>query len=100
MIVYGVSDLVGRFHPVSFMLTSHETILDFDVFYMGLSDLAVFFYIEYDPEYTMQDACDASLASIRKLFPNVKCLMCFFHVKKNVKDNLLKQNLLLKEKKR
>ena len=37
----------------------------------------------------MQDACDASLTSIRKLFPNVKCLMCFFHVKKNVKDNLL-----------
>jgi len=53
LIVYGISDQVGRFHPVSFMLTSHETIVDFDVFYKGFSDLAIFFNIEYDHEYIM-----------------------------------------------
>lgn len=98
LIVYGISDQVGRFHPVSFMLTSHETQVDFDEFYKGLINLANFFNIEYDPEYIMQDACDASLNAIKNYFPNIISLMCFFHVKKNIKDNLVKNNLLPKEK--
>ena len=35
LIVYGVSDSVGKFHPVSFMISSHETQHDFVVFYEG-----------------------------------------------------------------
>ena len=98
LIVYGISDQVGRFHPVSFMLTSHETQVDFDEFYKGLINLANFFNIEYDPEYIMQDACDASLNAIKNYFPNIFSLMFFFHLKKNIKDNLVKNNLLPKEK--
>ena len=80
LIVYGVSDQVGRFHPVSFMLTSHEPIQDFGVFYKGLTELAEFFDIEYDPEFIMQDACPASEASMKSFFSEVKTLMCYFHV--------------------
>ena len=98
LIVYGISDQVGRFHPVSFMITSHETKEDFDLFYAGLIELAEIFDIEYDPEYIMQDACDASLNSIKEFFPEVIPLMCFFHVKKNVKDNIAADNMLPKEK--
>ena len=96
LIVYGLSDQVGRFHPVSFMITSHEKEEDFDVFYQGLVNLAEFFDIEFDPEYIMQDACDASLNSILKFFPEVLPLMCYFHVKKNVKETVAKENLLSK----
>ena len=71
LIVYGISDQVGRFHPVSFMLTSHETQVDFDEFYKGLINLANFFNIEYDPEYIMQDACKMLVKSnFTKLGPN------------------------------
>ena len=45
----------------------------------------------------MQDSCDASLNSIRKFFPEVQYLMCYFHVKKNVKDKC--DNLISKKKK-
>ena len=98
LIVYGLSDQVGRFHPVSFMITSHEAREDFDVFYKGLVELADFFGIEFDPEYIMQDACDASLNAILNFFPEVTPLMCYFHVKKNVKEKVTKENLLPKEK--
>ncbi len=84
LVVYGISDQVGRFHPVSFMLTSHETIVDFEDFYQGLIGITESFDIEYDLEYIMQDACDASKIAVLKYFPNVKILMCYFHVKKNV----------------
>ncbi len=33
LIVNGVSDAVGKFHPASFMVTSHETEDDFSLFY-------------------------------------------------------------------
>ena len=33
LIVFGVSDAVGKFHPVSFMITSHETQHNFEEFY-------------------------------------------------------------------
>ena len=98
LVVYGLSDQVGRFHPVSFMITSHETIPDFDIFYGGMVDLADLFDIEFDPEYIMQDACDASLNTVKRIFPEVKVLMCYFHVKKNVKENVRNDDLLPKEK--
>ena len=85
LIVYGVSDQVGRFHPVCFMITSHETEEDFKFFYTGLVNLAESFDVEYDPEFLMQDACPASEKAVKFFFPEVIILMCYFHVKKNVR---------------
>ena len=47
----------------------------------------------------MQDACPASRNAILDSFPNVKFLMCYFHVKKNVRDhkNLLKDKEVIKK---
>ena len=36
LIVFGVSDLIGQFHPVSFMISSHETEKDFDYFFTSI----------------------------------------------------------------
>ena len=99
LIVYGVSDSEGKFHPVSFMISSHETQQDFTVFYQGLIKEAEKLDINYEPEIIMQDACPASRNAILDFFPNVKFLMCYFHVKKNVRDhkNLLKDKDAYKE---
>ncbi len=84
LIVYGVSDQAGRFHPACFMLTSHEQEEDFAYFYESLSDLAHLLDVEFDPSYIMQDACDASYNAAKEFFPEATYLMCYFHVKKNV----------------
>ena len=54
---------------------------------MQLSDLMD---IEYDSDYIMQDACPASRSAILEFFPNIVLFMCYFHVKKNIKDNCKK----------
>ena len=43
----------------------------------------------------MQEACPASRKAVLKVFKNAKILMCYFHVKKNVKENC--KHLLTKE---
>jgi len=70
------------------MLTSHESEEDFIVHYDGLVNLTNVMGLEYDLEYLMQDACPASRKAVLNFFPNVKILMCYFHVKKNVRENI------------
>lgn len=36
----------------------------------------------------MQDACYASFNAVRSVFPNAIVLMCYFHVKTNIRKNL------------
>ena len=70
LLVYGVSDIQGHFHPICFMLTSHETEQDFDYFFNELIEQSDLMDIEYNPKFMMQDACQASLNSIKKLLPD------------------------------
>jgi len=82
-----VSDKCGQFHPVAFVVTSHETTEDFKIFYEALIDMCKTLKVKYKPVYIMQDACPASKEAILLFFPNVIILMCYFHVKKNVRDH-------------
>lgn len=75
LVVYGVSDLIGQFHPISFMITSHETEEHFNFFFKGLIMQCDQMNIEFHPAYIMQDAYRASYNSIKKYFPDCKVLM-------------------------
>ena len=61
--VFAVTDMHGQLHPIAFMITSFETVYDFDQFYFGLIQLAENLNLNFDPEYIMQDACEASYNS-------------------------------------
>ena len=86
LIVLSRTDAVHRVHPIAFCLTSHEQEIDFTNFYEGLITLSDDLDIEFDPEYIVQDAWDASYNAATNLFENVSILMCYFHVMKNCKD--------------
>ncbi len=43
---------------------------------MVRKELAAELDIEFEPQFIMQDACNAAL----NVFPNVKVLMCYYHV--------------------
>jgi len=66
------------------MISSFETVYDFNLYYKGLIALAELLDLDLDPEYIMQDACDASYNAARQFFPNATILMCWFHVQQNV----------------
>ena len=85
LIVFGVTDIQGVFHPICFMLTSHETEIDFTTFYNGLYRQCDLMGIEFEPEFVMQDAQESSYNAVKKLFPNVQVLMCYYHVCENIR---------------
>jgi hypothetical protein len=58
LVVYGITDIQGRLHPVAFMLTSTESEEDFVNFYVGLNNLKCKnINIDYNPRFIMQDHC-------------------------------------------
>ena len=60
LIVFGFSDLAHRFHPIFFMYTSHETEADYDHF-------------------------KGNVQFIKKNFPDWNIIMCYYHLKSNIK---------------
>lgn len=93
LVIFGLTDIQGKFHPIVFMITSHETELDFHYLYSGLIQIAHQLDINHDPKFIMQDACRASFNAAVDVFGNdIVVLMCFYHVK----ANLLKHKHLLK----
>ncbi|RMZ98258.1 hypothetical protein BpHYR1_009397 [Brachionus plicatilis] len=86
-LVFGFSDLNGQFHPIAFVLISHERSGDFDWFFGALKNVFNSMGILFSPTYMMMDANDASYIAVEKHFPNCIVLMCFFHVNFNVKKS-------------
>ncbi|CAF0708035.1 unnamed protein product [Brachionus calyciflorus] len=95
LLVFGRTDMDGKFHLIALCITSHEKECDFLRFYNGLKNLAEDLGIEFDPGYIVQDACDASYNAAKQLFPDVEILMCYFHVVLNCKKqkHLIPQDL-------
>ena len=87
LLVFGVSDYSGQFHPIAYALLSHECGLDFEWFFNSLKTLTESLGIVLKPKYLMMDACDASWNAAAKVFPETTILMCYFHVKFNVKKH-------------
>jgi hypothetical protein len=81
-----ISDKQGQFHPIAFMITSHECQADFSVLYKDLIKLAKQLGLEFEPEYIMQDSAPASLNAAKELF-DCPILMCYFHVTHNFRKH-------------
>ena len=81
---------------ICLMLTSHETESDFLHLYNGLLKQAEIMDLDWEPDFSMQDACRASLNAIAKVQPSTVVLMCYFHVMDNIrkKKKLVKSDLL------
>ena len=69
------------------MFTSHEEEADFYHFFESFIDLTVRFNLPFDPKFIVTDACHAMANAIKSHFVNCTILMCYFHVKYNVKKH-------------
>ncbi len=89
LLIFGVTDIQGKFHPVAFMIINKECEEDFIHFYSSLIKFCKDeFNFVYEPRYIMQDHNQASFNAAKHVFPKAKILMCYFHVKLNVRKNL------------
>jgi len=84
-VICGVVDAHGHFHPICFMISSHEKEEDFVDLLEGLIELSNSLGLVFEPQYVIMDACDASYNAVEKVFPRAKILMCWFHVQFNIR---------------
>ena len=84
LMVFGVSDINRKFFPVAFMITSHETKLDYSHFFHSIISICSTLNLKLEPEFMMIDASRAIAWAIRKCFPRCKIVMCYFHLCYNV----------------
>ena len=84
-IICGVVDRQGKLHPIAFMISNQETILEFKALLTGIINLAYKLDINCDPDFIMMDSSDATHNAVSEIFPNATILMCYFHVMKNIK---------------
>lgn len=69
------------------MFTSHEEEVDFYHFFESFVDLIDRFNLPFDPQFIVTDACHAMANAIKSHFPLCTILMCYFHVKYNVRKH-------------
>jgi len=91
----GITDIQGHFHLIATMITSNETEEDFLYFYRGIKALAEKLDLSFEPKYLLQDAQRSSYNAVKEVFPDVKVLMCWYHVKTNLRKH---RNLIDDEK--
>ena len=67
------------------MFTARKREVDYDHFFKSLSAIMLKFQINFKPDYIVIDACYASANCISKIFPDCHILMCWFHLKQNIR---------------
>lgn len=90
---FGRIDMRRQYHPIVFMITSHECSENYTYFYRSLAMITANLNIPLTIPYLMQDASKAEYAAIKEVYPNTSLLMCYFHVKKNLHDNWSKYDV-------
>ncbi|CAF1111655.1 unnamed protein product [Brachionus calyciflorus] len=83
LLVFARTDAEHKIHPIAFCLSSHEQEKDFSEFYTGLINLADDLCVELDPEYIVQDACDASYNAAKYAVTQRECLGLYYYLKKS-----------------
>ena len=90
-LVFGRSDYSGQFHPIAVAVIKREREDDYKWFLNSMKCFCLQHLeinIESKIQYAMMDACDPEYNAVSAIFPKTIILMCWFHVMKNVKENL------------
>ena len=87
LIIFGFTDIQRKFFPIAYMFTSRERELDFNHFFSSLLSVFNMFSINIQPTYIVIDASYALANSIKTMFPKAIILMCWFHLKQNVRKH-------------
>ena len=69
------------------MFTSHEQELDYIYFFNQLVKVFLKVDVIFDPKFIVIDAAHAIANAIKQVLPNCVILMCWFHLKQNVRKH-------------
>ena len=84
--VFGRTDMNRKFFPIAIAMLSSEKNEMIVAFFIALQNSARFFGINVNCHFIMIDTAPEEALAIRKAWPLAIILMCWFHVKKNIKE--------------
>jgi hypothetical protein len=93
LIVLGITDMERHFHPIAFMFTSHEQEQDYVHFFSSLLNECRLMGYKFEPKFFCTDASGAIANAIEHHFSkstsphfsNCVVIMCYFHLRMNIK---------------
>lgn len=91
VIVFGCSDVNRKFYPIAYAITSHKQNEDYVWFFTKLNEVCqTLLNFEFKPKYLICHASKAIGGAIETCYPDATLLMCWFHMKANIKNNITK----------
>jgi hypothetical protein len=89
VILFGSTDINRVFFPICFIITSHEKTSNFIHFFESLNAIAQkCLDFGFQPRFIVTDACKAMNKAISKIYKECTNLMCWFHLKYNVRKRI------------
>lgn len=90
VLVVGTTDMHRAFHPIGVAVCTNEQERDFEFIFASVKDkIRSIFDSNFDPEYVIADAAAQIRNAGKKVFGiDIKIIMCWFHMHKNVSDKV------------
>lgn len=88
VLVVGITDKHRAFHPVAVAVCTTEQEKDFTFIFASVKKgILSIFGVSFDPEYFIADAAIQIHNAAKKVFgPNIKIIMCWYHMHRKVAD--------------
>jgi hypothetical protein len=94
LLVLTVPDIAHHTYPVAFSLSSSESQDAYSYFLEGVNDaFKTIFNTDYTPSYIVSDCSNAIISSCLDTYKDVINIACYFHIKKNIKENFNKHEI-------
>jgi hypothetical protein len=92
--VIGTTDRQRKFHPICAALTTNENTIEYEFIYQQLKDLnKEIFQFDYSPDIIIADSAECSVNSFKNVFGPCTRVMCWFHMKKCINEELKNQKI-------
>jgi hypothetical protein len=89
LLVLGTTDIEHKFRAIAFCLSSNEDGFSYEFMFSTVKKhLKEFYKFDFQPEFIMADGAQSITNAVSEVFgDNITRLMCYWHLKKNVKLN-------------
>ena len=88
LLSFGRSNINRKYYLIFLSLVSKEETEDYIRLFEAFKYLCTAFNINCIVKFIMQDACQSESAAASISYPSTIILMCYFHLKKNVRNRL------------
>jgi len=89
LLTMGTENINHNFRFVACAIVSHEDTFAYEYFLLSIKKAFKCYYnFNWNPSFAISDAANCISNALKKVFPNIEHLRCYFHTIKAVKDKI------------